>query len=164
MATEIDRLGWLCRAWGGKLLVVPEVEFDDLSEAPGFSSAPFTSYDLGVLWNEKLIVTVEGADWFNIIHEMGHVFASPSELGDEFEFFGWEYLLAQRVGDVKQWIAGNKDYGISLADVGFPEKTLGTSKDFEFFTAEEREQILERAVEISTENGCVKNNVPVAIR
>lgn len=51
-----------------------------------------------------------------IIHEMGHVFASkvaPDEC-NEYDFFGWEIAMVKHIGlPLKDWIYEQSNYAVS---------------------------------------------------
>lgn len=128
MIKALQRLGELCRMWGGELRVLGHVdEFDkyfperdpfDHGTVYGRSKSPFAEWH-GIDWRKKRIVTVHGQAKINaVIHEMGHVFASrhhpDSGDGDaEFDFFGWEVAVAKMVGAFRTWSAGNNSYSVT---------------------------------------------------
>lgn len=110
-----------CKEWGGNLVELSDEEFKTLSRRAGewawgsamWSNAPFSSHDLGVKWTNKEVVYCGDVQWTEIVHEMGHVFASKNnpDRSSEFDFFGWEHALCLELGlPVQEWIDGNKDY------------------------------------------------------
>ena len=108
----------LCEQWGGKLVCVSEEEFDSHKDNALFCEAPFTHADLGVLWMEKTILYTERvpACPYEVIHEMGHVFACdfPPDDAEEFNFFGWEYTTMQHLGlSHEGWVKANRHYMVS---------------------------------------------------
>jgi len=112
---EIEQLRKLCRSLGGDLIELTVGAFDSLSKVPGdFDPAPFNRHNLGMIWHERRIYHTDKAFWPEIIHEMGHVFAShepPNKCKDEFDFFGWEYCVAEYIGGaMPEWYESNKEY------------------------------------------------------
>lgn len=87
MPTKTDHLSALariCRRFGGRLAVISQRAYDALFEqrvdhmygGEELSEAPFTNAH-GLWWKKKIIYAVRGRENVNnIIHEMGHVFAS----------------------------------------------------------------------------------------
>lgn len=102
----------LCRHWGGRLIEVSAWQFRDVSEKAHFDVAPFTCNQIGIKWKAKQVVYSNPVNVPDVIHEMGHVFASisPPDLTAEWPFFGWEYLLAKKFNIVKEWRLNNDQY------------------------------------------------------
>lgn len=105
MANEVQKLRSLCRKWGGDLLRVSKEEFKELGEgwsstSRHFHEAPFTDSSLGVHWPSRTIVYAGVPLWWEIVHEMGHAFASKEDPSnaDELAYLGWEYQLAKSLG------------------------------------------------------------------
>jgi hypothetical protein len=134
-----------------------------------FSPAPFNA-GLGCLWKRRVIVwdpwfirTV--ADAAEVIHELGHVFASRSppndKLTNETNFLGWEYALARKLKCVKAWLAGMRDYGVA----GLPT-TTGLGKGFfelgDLTSPQLRELMCERLA-LAEKLGLTKGGVPVSL-
>ena len=86
-----------------------------------FSACPFDT-NLGVHYEKKLIVFRgdKAPNISHLIHEMAHVMASkkPPVHSDEWEFLGWEWILAHHVGAAKEWRRGNSDYATNDPDTG----------------------------------------------
>lgn len=143
---EIAKLRKLCQKWGGDLVELPEKDFESLLdgyirhgssdrfvEVSDFHPCPFNA-SLGVRWGKKHVYYTRAArgfwkgsvwtdlsepvSWTDVIHEMGHVFASAKrpDQADEYNFFGWEYALARQVGDPEKWRRANKDYSVGSGD------------------------------------------------
>jgi hypothetical protein len=124
---QLRSLARFCRRFGGQLAIVSQREFDRLfdgervageggGEDEGPSEAPFTSAH-GLWWSRKIVYAVDGREEVgSIIHEMGHVFASPHhphhDCGEcrEWNWFGWEIALARRVGAARTWSRHNASY------------------------------------------------------
>lgn len=119
----LGRLRRLVAPWGGALRVVREPEFRELRYQAGFSRAPFFD-GLGVHHRRREVVLVSPVSRLKVaevIHEMGHTFATrldPAVREDadrlyEFDFLGWEMVVAQRVGlPWPAWREGHRDYGL----------------------------------------------------
>lgn len=110
---SLSKLKRLARKWGGDVVELSRSDYDKLQS--GFYEAPFTSYRLGVHHRSKTVYWSEKVEVGEVIHEMGHVFASkrPPDLTEEWDFFGWEYILAKKVGALKEWTGSTSDYQVS---------------------------------------------------
>ncbi len=117
---HLRSLAWICRRFGGRLAIIPQRRFDLLFEGSdprdpdGVCVSPFTSAH-GIHWQKKVVFAVRGREEVgSIIHDMGHVFADahhPESDGCcEFNWFGWEIALAQRIGAYRTWSRHNVDY------------------------------------------------------
>jgi len=113
----VRRLARLCLKWGGELRRVSSDEYDRwMARRFSYSEAPFSSNMIGVAWKKKWVITSGTILWTDVIHEMGHVFASKKspETSDEWAFFGWEYALVKHVrGPFDVWKENNKDYAVN---------------------------------------------------
>jgi hypothetical protein len=112
----LNRLRRLVTPWGGRLQLLCPERFEDLASVRGYSWAPFTSTGLGVHYNSLTVVMqtpVRDHRVAEVIHEMGHVFASKKKPDDsnEFDFFGWEMATARAIGlPWEHWRDGTRDY------------------------------------------------------
>jgi hypothetical protein len=120
----IAKLKTLCRSWGGHLILLSREQFIllDKKGADDYSPSPFEAYS-GLNWTKKVVyVDRLAATCGPTIHEMGHVFASPThpEAVDthEFDFFGWEVCVANLVGAYQDWTASNGEYSVTNTDIG----------------------------------------------
>jgi hypothetical protein len=117
-------LGKMCHKFGGRLVRVEKDAFDKLEfsskgglvfQGGNWDHAPFTLRDLAINWLNKVVIYSGEVPWTEIVHEMGHVFACkepPSEHPSEFEFFGWEVVIAKKF-DLDKWIENNRDYVVT---------------------------------------------------
>lgn len=115
------RLKALCRkaeGWGGQIVFLNKGAFEAVKGLGSVDESPFSSHDLAVDHAAKTVYTSTEADWqapwYEVVHELGHVFAclqTPSG-SSELEFLGWEYALARELRGVREWIQSNKDYGV----------------------------------------------------
>jgi hypothetical protein len=114
--------------------------------------APFTSL-LATDWNRKKIYHVD-SHWADIIHEMGHVFAARTDPNNccEYDFFGWELMLARRVGSLVAWVKRNEEYLVE--DV----QPLGA------LTPTVRRALLHERVAVVRELGLVIDDMPQSVR
>lgn len=117
MHPAIKRLRRLCRRWGGNLILLEEDNYQPLfwlssgSKRDGFHEAPFASWH-GLQWQAKLVfAAIEHVQVGPLIHEMGHVFASPSFPCNEYDFLGWEACVARSVRAYPTWSKQNWNYG-----------------------------------------------------
>jgi len=68
-------------------------------------------------------------------------------------FFGWEYLLAKKVGDPQRWIDSNQSYGIREEDGAFNE--------FGNLTSKKQMRLIAERIKVGKELGIIsKNNKP----
>ncbi len=166
MLQALKGLITLCESWGGRVeLVSPEAYREIIAKRPlSFSDAPFSSADLGIVWRDKRIIysnriPVPPCD---LIHEMGHVFASVTAPSDpnneEVEFFGWEYLIAKLVGvPYEEWRDANRHYMVTIKDNRLPEQ-VGDLTDKQLAT------FLEANICKAEDLGIVLDGKPIAIR
>lgn len=115
--TPYKRLQKLVQRWGGTLERITPKEFKELVISSGtFADAPF-AHNVGVDFKRKRIL------WHgkqptvgNLIHEVGHVFASKKEpfSSDEWSFFGWEHATARYVGAERSWFKASYDYYVEV--------------------------------------------------
>jgi hypothetical protein len=94
------------------LHVLPRQDYYPKVDGPEYSWAPFGGKKAIQYDTKKIFVCSPLKDHYvhDIIHEMGHVFASKVEPGpsDEFTFLGWEMAVAQHIGlSWSQWQTGN---------------------------------------------------------
>jgi hypothetical protein len=107
----IFKLKEIAQGWGGNIIKLTKNRFDDYWN---ITSAPFSCY-LGINYEARKIYYVGTPHPCDIIHEMGHIFASkkPPEEAYEWDFFGWEYLLARKVGlSLNRFIESNLLYNL----------------------------------------------------
>jgi hypothetical protein len=144
------------------LELISEEEYAKLKEQEGFSDAPFTCGDLGILWADKRIVYTSRVEILGseIIHEMGHVFADlhhplSGEGPEEIDFLGWEILVARKVKiPLDSWFYNNRDYCVYMGEID-------ELKDVE---PSNRKEFASHLVEISAKKGLVRREQPIAIR
>lgn len=159
MTPEIAKLAEYAKQWGGALRIVSLDEYTTLLRRESFYEAPFTNSKLGVLWAAKEVIAARGTVfWTEIVHEMGHVFAAKDNpnRSDEYTFFGWEYVLAGKVGDRDQWRKEN-----DLYQVVYRKQDIGFGK----LSYTEQTAVLEEAIEDSRKAGLLgEEDTPLAIR
>jgi hypothetical protein len=108
----VKRCKVIARHLGGDIKVIDHLKFDSKLLTP----CPFSN-NLGVNWEKKIVyvsMVAAGSDIHGIIHEMGHVFASrkPPANSKEYDFFGWEYVVAISIGALFEWDKGSYNYYI----------------------------------------------------
>lgn len=169
MGSEIASLQKIAKRWGGEIRQVSEAEFAKVkARLRSFSEAPFSAQDLGVDWHRRRILYVDDPGWAAIIHEMGHTFACdihPTN-SDEFEFLGWEFLMAQHIGaDLAEWVKQNKDYQVSAED--FDPMCKGKGESFAQIgdlTKTQFDSMIQTRIEVAKQIGLTRGNKPRAIR
>jgi hypothetical protein len=160
MSDILSELNKFVTSWGNELVCVDTTY--PLHAIP--YRAPFLDSDirLGFDWGNKVIYYESRADICALIHEMGHVFASKSPPGkifgeDEFDFFGWEYLLALKAGlSTDEFINMNDAYQVTNSDG--EDRRMGSLSKFEQI------HLLEERVEYSKMNNLIIDGEPIAIR
>lgn len=123
-ADHLSALARLCRRFGGRLAVISQRAYDTLFEqrvdhmygGEELSEAPFANAH-GLWWKKKIVYAVRGRENVNnIIHEMGHVFASPHHPDcscrecHEWNWLGWEIVLARQIDAMPTWSYHNANY------------------------------------------------------
>lgn len=144
----------LARRWGGSLNLVTRETYVNLPYTVGASPVEDKH---AVDWDHRAVYVVKGHIRLpNIIHEMGHVFASPHHPGSskctEIPWLGWEFLLAKRLNILREWYEDYRNYGLGY---------LWHSHDLGDLTCDERKLVLKKAVRLSRANRTVKGNCPV---
>ncbi len=157
----LEKLQILCHKFGGEIKFTDR--FDRYYDKTSFYDSP-SAYGVGVLLNKKQVICDKKRDVSiaTIIHEMGHMFATSSSPNNskEFEFFGWEYLVAQEIGmSVEQWLEENSDYivteGDSISVGNFLNSDVGHDQSIQDIIGE---QIAE-----GIRLGIIKNGKPISI-
>lgn len=162
----LSKLKKLVYEFGGTIKIVPE----HYRSMPGqIDWAPFrTKLYLGVDWKNKTLFhigefpsdpTTESLGDF--IHEIGHVFACKvtPEKSNEFNFFGWEYLVALQAGMTHEdFCKRNRYYGIR--DSRYP-KYWG---DFGDHDAKGQRIIIGDMIRRGIKYGNIVKDKPVSVR
>lgn len=138
---QVTALARLCEQLGGRLMIVTQRTlsnlfnrdwpdegdegFDDfdLEHHEGFSPTDENDMQHGLNWREKNVYAVRGHERIaSIIHEMGHVFADryppDSSRCREWRWFGWEMVIARRIGAWGTWSRHNARYGVGDVEWG----------------------------------------------
>ena len=159
----ISRLQSLTEKWGGSFL---RANWYDWRTCPvGIIEAPFASYPLGVNFNMKVIAfDPKRVKWQHIIHEMGHVFASDNhpEKTDEYQFLGWEYIIAKQVGgSMREWHEQNGEYEVH-------DDVIKITTCWHKLTKKDRSRIIKDRIDEAVNIGILRPEgrklIPVAIR
>jgi hypothetical protein len=147
----LERLRALARGWGGDL---QQIDLDSPLWSLLIRNAPF-SKSLGVDHARKIVYFTDGFEIGEVIHEMGHVFASNRpDFSEEYDFFGWEFLVAVEVDLVEEWVEAAGNYS-----VGGPQYV-----EFGDMTREEQSDLLEERVQCAERIGLVRDGKPVSVR
>lgn len=120
---HLRQLSRICRRFGGKLALISESTYkrlfkDGERDEEDLSDAPF-AFRHGIWWSQKIVYAVrDTAEVGTIIHEMGHVFASPHHPHcacsqcHEWSWMGWEIALARQIGAGRTWSQQNENYAV----------------------------------------------------
>lgn len=143
----------LARRWGGSLNLVTRQTYKNL---PLISESPVNNLH-AVDWSNRAVYVVIGQiDLPNIIHELGHVFASQYSPNNrrcaEVPWLGWEFLLARKLRILREWRKSYGDYGLAYIYHYYTINEL---------SHEERKLALRKAIQLSRKRGLIKGNNPV---
>lgn len=150
---SLSKLQALAESWGGAVLVVSSD--DPVWDLPSVTEAPFSSW-LGIDHPNMKVYLTEKAHLGEVIHEMGHVFASlrTPYFSEEYDFFGWEFVVAQKADLVTEWLEGAGNYSVG-----------GTQYvEFEDMTPDEQSDLLEERVQHAQKLGLIVGDEPVTVR
>ena len=145
----IKKLEKLVKSWGGNFQIIKSFSdsfhLDDRYYTSNGSIEEFIVFEP----YGKNIAFEEKTHWVDVIHAMGHVFASNKELqfcpGDDCcEFHGWEYAVANLIkAPIEIKYKTNNKYVVSF------DETPDDCVDFGILNGSERQrylnQVLERA-------------------
>jgi hypothetical protein len=149
----MEALRSLVESWGGHFEHV--TLSDPIWDSEEVAAAQYSAF-LGVDYGRKIIYTVDGFCPGEVLHEVGHVFASLHNpaFAEEYDFFGWEFVVAQKVGLVEEWLKGTGNYSVG-----------GTSFiEFEEMTIEEQSDLIEERVQRAVALGLIVGGEPVSVR
>lgn len=159
LTPEVKKLQVLARSWGGDIRTISDEDFDALTEEGGFYEAPFAGYKLGVDWPKRHVLSVRAPRWPDVIHELGHLFATKDDpiKADEYGFFGWEYRLAVFIGgNLRTWARNNHHYVVFYS--GFGDHPFGG------LAPEERKIVIQERVQAAQALGIVTaEGIPLAL-
>lgn len=128
--TLFDRLAWAAARCGVELTTVPpDWRDEDWAECPFARSRcvdlpplerPRWIADAAIHYDKRIVYAEPSAGPHVLIHELGHVIASPVPLekSDEGSWLWWEAATALWAGCLEDWHDGQYDYG--LTDSGLP--------------------------------------------
>jgi len=165
--TPLARLRKKAQEWGGDLVEVSEDDFNELfgymksavvhPPKPGYVKAPFRSRPpFGVNYKERRVYYTPNVAPADLIHEMGHVFAtrrSPDKPCAEFNFFGWEHALARKFGLFREWEKSNGLYKVT------------NELFYRELWPKDRKALLAKTLKAAQKRGLVSpNGVPLSIR
>lgn len=118
---SLTYLARLCRRWGGEIVFMPKADFHalhfKLSADDGLTIGPDGNHAVDRP-NRRILAVEHQHNVGTLIHEMGHAFlaeAAPSNPG-EFDWLGWEIVLARRAGCYRVWSKQNAGYAMNLEE------------------------------------------------
>lgn len=110
---SLQALQELAHKWGGDIVAISQIEYNARVSEGLLDDAPFSSHSLGVDYDAKIVYYSEEdpPPWWEIVHEMGHIFACPDKPWDcdEYAFFGWEYQVFKLWGSDRRRAGGPCD-------------------------------------------------------
>lgn len=142
--------------WNGELIKDPSLGVGtsaDLNHAP-FSQFFSVDYLRCKVYYDPDVFQYS-SETAGIIHEMGHVFAchdSPLQ-SEEFDFLGWEWVLAREVGLLSEWCASMRNYSLN-----------SQGDDFGNISIDDQTELIESRVAHACELGLIVDDEPVCIR
>lgn len=162
----IKKLTKLARTLGGRITSLPKERFEEIKKSQQglpyskrtFFEAPFPGGTyVGVSWRRKEVLYAEGlCAWPHLIHELAHALVchdNPDQAGDEFDFFGWEVVVARLVGPMAEWEYANRHYNVT-----------NDGDDLASYSRAQKDALYEERIARAEKLGLLKNGVPVAIR
>ena len=157
--TSIERLQALAREWGGDIKRVPPPPTGRMAlfVDGGHSHCPFD--DLAVHFERREVWHWEAApNVGSLIHEAGHVFASriAPEHSEEYDFFGWEAVVARRAGVFDEWLESSGNYQIQTLDPG--------GQEFGRLDRTYQRRLLADRIRVAKRAGLIRFGRPVSIR
>lgn len=93
------------------------VKIQAVKRIPTMHCAPFAPLRLGLDRHHRTILYVNTQDNYatGLIHELGHaLFDGHGKTQCEYEWLGWEWIVAQRLGVEDQWVSENRNYVVSV--------------------------------------------------
>lgn len=133
----IKKLEKLVKSWGGNFQMIKSFSdsfhLDDRYYTSNGSIEEFIVFEP----YGKNIAFEEKTHWADVIHAMGHVFASNKELqfcpGDNcYEFHGWEFAVVNLIqAPIEIWYKTNNEYIVSFDETPDDCVDFGTLNDFE---------------------------------
>jgi hypothetical protein len=162
--TPLQRLRKMAREWGGRIVHSPD-QFRKIQEDldkrfdldTPISLCPFDD-DLAIDHARRLIVMrLAEPNLGNLIHEMGHVFASKIAPRDseEWPFFGWEYMVAKQAGCLSNWLKSTENY-LVIAKHG--------NIEFKYLDTFDKRRMLAERIRKARKLGLLKRGIPVSVR
>lgn len=147
----------MVRSWGGDIILLEGAAFPER-----VAEAPFAWGVFGVDWYNKKIYARSGCFKrpMGFIHEAGHIFAVNSipTFAEEFDFMGWEYLMARELDVLTEWYVSMATYCI------YPNHIITKPSKFGELSPDEATDTLEEMVERGRKYGNIVGEQPVSVR
>lgn len=123
------------------------IEFHPSDMLPVNKHSPFSSF-CGIDWKAKKLYLTDEADPGDLIHELAHLLATdkPLKKQEEFDFFGWEYILAKQLGVYDWWLGTIQNYYVT------PEREFGE------LSQKEQRQVLRERKEYALKMGMINKD------
>ena len=156
---SLELLTLKAREWGGDLICVDaisNIDSDDLTHCP-------FSHHLAIDHKAKHVYYTPHlpgiTDLGGIIHEFGHVFATLEDpnTAEEYDFLGWEWLLALEVGLRDEWLLSMDNYSLAAEGNVYAE-------DFGYLDDDQRSDLLEERIDYAESLGLIVDGQCVSIR
>lgn len=105
-ARYLTRLQVFARQLGGELRIVDGETYNQCSHLKNFAENPFRP-DMGLDYKKKIVYATAEAHPGALIHELGHVFATPygphHRRCNELRWLGWEIAVARHLQMERVW-------------------------------------------------------------
>jgi hypothetical protein len=143
---QLTALAAICRRLGGQLVICESQDaFFEILDADEDVCMPGTVGSIseyGIHWRKKIIYAVHDTKHIGfIIHEAGHVFADRHDPDDakcdEWEWLGWEIVVARRLDAWSAWSRQNAHYHL-----GDGIRGVGKGKDWRELSSKARHTII----------------------
>lgn len=149
----------LVQSWGGDIRYAGWDE-----ELPGRTEgAPFSAW-LAIDYDNKLVYVrgpLDLEELGGLIHECAHVFACHEHprAAAEYDFLGWEFIVARKVDLLPAWLASMTHYVI------VHDAETGMEATFDELSVDEQSDALEERVAFAIEQGLLTpDGEPLSIR
>lgn len=87
------------------------------------------------------------------IHELGHLICARNTSSAEFDFLGWEFVVAAKFDLLEEWLEGMEDYSLG-----------GSWPDFAALTPEEASDLLEERCYRAEQLGYLVDGEPQGLK
>lgn len=144
LTAPLLKLRDVARQLGADIRVDVEKEGDSPCPFDSALSLRFASTEIILNARWCGIQALEDETVGSIIHELGHLLVARNTFSPEFEFLGWEFLLAEYCGLLGPWYLHMQNYGVPFF------------QEFGSLSPDQQSELLEERVYHAKERGLLK--------